>query len=99
MTQTNHFPETRHPMHFHLLSDDFPGCYFRHSSVHQSFHRCVSIHGTNNISVTENVAHDITGFCYCLEDGVKEDNTISFNLSAHIHYLGDAPGEMSNRLG
>lgn len=81
----------RYPMHFHVLGNDCPGCYFRYSSVHQSFYRCISIHGTNNISVTENVAYDITGFCYYLEDGVEEDNTISFNLAAHIHYLGDAP--------
>jgi hypothetical protein len=81
----------RYPMHFHLLGD-CADCYFRDSSVHRSFYRCVSIHGTNYINVNENVAYDVTGFCYYLEDGVEHDNTISFNLAAHIHLLGpEAP--------
>jgi len=81
----------RYPMHFHMLGNDCSGCYLKDSSIHHSFYRCVSIHGTNNITVTENVAYDVTGHCYYLEDGVEEDNTISFNLAAHIHYLGEAP--------
>jgi hypothetical protein len=81
----------RYPMHFHILGNDCTGCYFKDSSVHHSFYRGVSIHGTHNITVTENVAYDVTGHCYYLEDGVEEDNTISFNLAAHIHYLGQAP--------
>jgi len=78
----------RYPMHFHLLENRCPGCYFRDSSVHQSYYRCISIHGTHNIFVSENVGFDITGFCYYLEDGVEEDNTISFNLAAHVHPIG-----------
>jgi G8 domain len=82
----------RYPMHFHLLGDSCQHCYFRESSVHHSFYRCVSIHGTNYINVNENVAFDVTGYCYYLEDGVEHDNTISFNLAAHIHLLGpEAP--------
>jgi hypothetical protein len=81
----------RYPMHFHLLGD-CADCYFRDSSVHRSFYRCVSIHGTNYVNVNENVAYDVTGYCYYLEDGVEHDNTISFNLAAHIHLLGpEAP--------
>lgn len=89
MGQTNFLG--RYPMHFHLLGNGCPGCYFRDSSVHKSFYRCVSIHGTHNLTVTENVAYDITGYCYYLEDGVEQDNTISFNLGSHIHFLGEAP--------
>jgi len=77
----------RYPMHFHLLQDNCPGCYFKDSSVHRSFYRCISIHGTNNIMVSENVAFDVTGYCYYLEDGIEEQNTISYNLAAHIHVL------------
>ena len=32
----------------------------------------------------------MTGYCYYLEDGVEQFNEISFNLAAHIHYLGEA---------
>ena len=77
----------RYPIHFHLLND-CPQCYFRDSSVHRSFYRCVSIHGTNFVTVSENVAFDIIGYCYYLEDGVEENNKIHFNLAAHIHMMG-----------
>jgi hypothetical protein len=77
----------RYPMHFHELKN-CQTCYFRQSSVHRSYYRCVSIHGTHNVTVSENVAFDVTGYCYYLEDGVEEDNTISFNLAAHIHTIG-----------
>jgi len=42
----------RYPMHFHLLENTCHDCYFRHSSVHRSYYRCVSIHGTHNMTVT-----------------------------------------------
>lgn len=77
----------RYPMHFHLLGE-CPKCYFRYSSVHRSYYRCISIHGTNSSLVTENVGYDITGYCYYLEDGVESNNTISFNLAAFIHNIG-----------
>jgi hypothetical protein len=80
----------RYPMHFHMLND-CPTCYLKDSSVHRSFYRCISIHGTNSTTVSENVAYDVTGYCYYLEDGVEMDNTISFNLAAHIHPLADMP--------
>jgi hypothetical protein len=77
----------RYPMHFHLLND-CPTCYFRDSSVHRSYYRCISIHGTNYATISENVAYDVIGYCYYLEDGVEEQNTLSYNLAAHIHTLG-----------
>ena len=78
----------RYPIHFHLLGT-CSSCYFKDSSVHRSFYRCISIHGTNEMTVSENVAYDVTGFCYYLEDGVEEDNILSFNLAAHIHTVGE----------
>ncbi|GKZ00869.1 hypothetical protein MPSEU_001038600 [Mayamaea pseudoterrestris] len=87
----------RYPMHFHLLGD-CPSCYFRDSSIQRSFYRCISVHGTNKATVSENVAFDVTGYCYYLEDGVEEDNTLSFNLAAHIHTIGpDLPTGPSQR--
>jgi G8 domain len=83
----------RYPMHFHLLGN-CPDCYVTDSSFHRSYYRCISIHGTNNATISENVAYDVTGYCYYLEDGVEENNTLSFNLAAHIHKIGpDPPGK------
>lgn len=82
-------------MHFHLLGD-CPDCYVKDSSFHKSFYRCVSIHGTNRSIISENVAYDVKGYCYYLEDGVEENNSIEFNLAAHIHNIGpDQPGRGS----
>lgn len=77
----------RYPMHFHML-EACPSCYFRDSSVHRSYYRCISIHGTHNSTVSENVAYDVIGFCYYLEDGVEQFNTLSYNLVAHVHTMG-----------
>ena len=78
----------RYPMHFHLLGGDCAGCYFKDSSIHHSFYRCLSIHGTSDIIASENVGYDIIGYCYYLEDGVEENNTLSYNLAAHVHFIG-----------
>eukprot|EP00039_Didymoeca_costata_P010556 m.142342 g.142342 ORF g.142342 m.142342 type:complete len:1233 (-) comp14877_c0_seq4:243-3941(-) len=59
-------------------------------SVQNSFYRCVSLHGTNNIEVTRNVAFNIWGHCYYLEDGVEERNTITYNLAVHPKPIGRA---------
>ena len=78
----------RYPVHFHLLDATCTDCYVKASSFHHSFYRCVAIHRTNGVQVSENVAYDITGYCYYLEDGVEQDNTISYNLAAFIHSIG-----------
>ena len=75
----------RYPFHFHVLGDGCSDCYFKENSIHKSFYRCISIHGTHSTTVSENVGYDVTGYCYYLEDGVEEDNILSFNLAAHIH--------------
>ena len=87
----------RYPIHFHLLGN-CPSCYFKDSSVHRSYYRCVSIHGTNQLTVQENVAYDVTGFCYYLEDGVEEENTLAYNLVAHVHLMGEPPWGSGQRI-
>ena len=77
----------RYPINLHVLGDAYTGCYVKDSSIHESYYRCISIHGTNGVTVSENVAYDVTGYCYYLEDGVEEENTLSFNLAAHIHFI------------
>eukprot|EP00039_Didymoeca_costata_P033682 m.43637 g.43637 ORF g.43637 m.43637 type:complete len:1732 (+) comp9991_c0_seq1:353-5548(+) len=57
-------------------------------TVRDSLYRCVSIHGTNGVEVSRNVAYNIVGHCYYLEDGVEERNRITHNLASHIHPIG-----------
>jgi len=81
----------RYPWHFHNLNEEGSGSYFKDSSVHESYFRCVVIHGTNKTQVENNVAFDAIGHCYYLEDGVEERNTLKWNLASHIHVIGGAP--------
>jgi hypothetical protein len=84
-------------MHFHLLGDGCPGCYLKDSSIHESYYICISVHNTNGVTVSANIAFDVTGFCYYLEDGAKEGNTMPYNLAAHIHVVG-SPAIGSSKL-
>lgn len=88
--------ESRFPMHFHLLGE-CPDCYFQSSSIHRSYYRCAVIQGTNSTRVTENVAYDAIGHCFALLDGAEERNNLSFNLAAHIHWLGPEPASIAGR--
>lgn len=55
----------QYPMHFHMMGSS-PESYFTDSSVHRSFFRCISIHGTHDTLIRENVAYDAIGHCYYL---------------------------------
>ena len=78
----------RYPFHLHHVGAAGAHSYIRSSSVHRSYYRCITVHGTHNATVRENVAYDAIGHCYYLEDGVEEDNDVSFNLAAHVHTMG-----------
>jgi hypothetical protein len=84
MGQTNVL--ARYPFHFHMIGQA-PTSYMRDCTVQRSFFRCVSIHGTHQASVIRNVAYDVSGHCYYLEEGVEENNTIAYNLASHVHTI------------
>lgn len=77
----------RYPLHFHMMGLA-PTSYFKDNSVYDAFFRCYTIHGTHNTLVTRNVAFNTKGHCYYMEDGVEENNTISFNLAAKVAVIG-----------
>eukprot|EP01112_Ceratiomyxa_fruticulosa_P020896 TRINITY_DN7244_c0_g2_i1.p1 TRINITY_DN7244_c0_g2~~TRINITY_DN7244_c0_g2_i1.p1 ORF type:complete len:1528 (+),score=332.39 TRINITY_DN7244_c0_g2_i1:272-4855(+) len=78
----------RYPVHWHLVRDGGANSFVRDSTFYHNFYRCVSVHGTNNVTVTRNVGFDIMGHCYYLEDGTEENNELSYNLGAFIHTIG-----------
>ncbi|KAJ8602371.1 hypothetical protein CTAYLR_004214 [Chrysophaeum taylorii] len=92
MGQTNF--EGRYPIHWHLVNS--LGSYVQDSSFYRSFYKCVTLHGTNDVRVSRNVAYDVIGHCLYLEDGVEQNNVIEFNLHAHVHPIGKPPGEGSS---
>lgn len=69
----------RYPFHWHRAGDA-GGSYLRSSSIHHSFNRCVTVHGTHNVRVEDNVAHDTFGHCFFLEDGIERGNVFDHNL-------------------
>ena len=69
----------RYPIHWHLVGDT-QGQYIQNSAIHDTYSRCVTVHGTNNIRVENNVAYNNVGHCYFLEDGVEHGNQYLNNL-------------------
>lgn len=69
----------RYPVHFHLAGD-MTGSYLENSSIHHAFNRAVTLHGTNNVRVADNVVYDTWGHAYYLEDGSEIGNVFEGNL-------------------
>lgn len=78
-----------YPFHFHLLGDAYQS-YIQDCAVYRSFYRGFVIHGTSHTTVTDNVAFDVAGSCFYLEDGVEEHNLLDNNLAAYVHVIGQA---------
>ncbi|XP_072034167.1 fibrocystin-L-like [Amphiura filiformis] len=73
----------RYPIHFHL-NGDVTGNYVRGCSIHGTFNRAVTIHGVHNLLVEHNVAYDIMGHAYFLEDGIETNNIIQYNFAVSV---------------
>jgi cell surface hyaluronidase len=69
----------RYPVHFHI-NGAAPESYVENSSIHRSFQRCVTIHGTHELEVRGNVCYDHIGHGYFFEDGIEHDNVLEGNL-------------------
>jgi hypothetical protein len=61
----------RYPIHWHLVTDQAQGQYVRNSSIHHSFNRAVTIHGTDYITVEDNFCYDHIGHGIFLENGAE----------------------------
>jgi cell migration-inducing and hyaluronan-binding protein len=69
----------RYPIHWHLIGDA-KGQYIRNASIHDTYNRCVTVHGTNFLRVENNVTYNTVGHCFFLEDGVEHGNEFVHNL-------------------
>ena len=74
----------RYPVHFHLMGDGAHGSSVKNLSIHHSFNRCITIHGSHGVRVESNVAYNAMGHCYFLEDGNEQDNHFESNLGVDI---------------
>jgi cell migration-inducing and hyaluronan-binding protein len=85
----------RYPIHWHLIGDA-QGQYIKNSAVHDTYSRCVTVHGTNYLEVENNVTYNNIGHCFFLEDGVEHDNQFVHNLGILTKCHPDAPCDPTN---
>jgi cell migration-inducing and hyaluronan-binding protein len=81
----------RYPIHWHLIGDGGQGQYIRNSAIHNTYSRCVTVHGTNYLDVENNVTYNNIGHCFFLEDGVEHGNQFVHNLGILTKCHPDAP--------
>ena len=70
----------RYPIHWHLIGDA-KGQYIRNAAIHDTYNRCVTVHGTNFLRVENNVTYNTVGHCFFLEDGIEHGNEYVRNLA------------------
>jgi hypothetical protein len=75
-----HLTLARYPIHFHLLGEG-AGMYVKNAAIHDTFNRCVTVHGTNNLRVENNVTYNAVGHCFFMEDGIETGNEFIKNLA------------------
>src|SRR5262252_3406810 len=85
----------RYPIHWHLIGDA-KGQYIKNSAVHDTYSRCVTVHGTNYLNIENNVTYNNIGHCFFLEDGVEHDNQYVHNLGILTKCHPDAPCDPTN---
>jgi cell migration-inducing and hyaluronan-binding protein len=70
----------RYPIHWHLIGDA-QGQYIKNASIHDTYNRCVTVHGTNFLRIENNVTYNTVGHCFFLEDGAEHGNEFVHNLA------------------
>jgi hypothetical protein len=79
-----HLELARYPIHWHLVGDGGAGQYVRNSAIHDTFNRCVTVHGTNNLRIENNVTYNNVGHCFFMEDGIETGNEYVKNLAIQV---------------
>jgi cell migration-inducing and hyaluronan-binding protein len=85
----------RYPIHWHLVGDA-KGQYIKNSSIHDTYSRCVTIHGTNYVHVENNVTYNTVGHCFFMEDGIEHDNEFVHNLGIQTKCHTSLPCDPTN---
>ena len=90
-----HLTLARYPMHWHLIGEG-QGQYIKNSAIHDTYSRCVTVHGTNNVAVENNVTFNTVGHCFFLEDGIETGNQFVRNLGIQTKCHPTLPCEPTN---
>ena len=74
-----HLTLARYPIHFHVAGEGL-GQYVRNAAIHDTYNRCVTVHGTDNLQIEKNVTFNTVGHCFFMEDGIEHGNRFVENL-------------------
>ncbi len=85
----------RYPIHWHLVGEG-QGQYIRNAAIHDTYSRCVTVHGTNNLQVENNVTYNNVGHCFFLEDGIETGNQFVRNLAIQTKCHTSKPCDPTN---
>ncbi|MEP3636992.1 MAG: malectin domain-containing carbohydrate-binding protein [Paracoccaceae bacterium] len=69
----------RYALHWHV-NGDVSGQYVTNSSIHHTFNKGMTVHGTQNTWIENNAIYDTIGHSYYLEDGAEFGNVLMGNL-------------------
>ncbi len=86
----------RYPIHWHLVGDAGEGQYVRNAAIHDTYNRCVTVHGTNNLQVENNVTYNTVGHCFFMEDGIETGNEYIRNLAIQTKCHTSLPCDPTN---
>ncbi|MET1412068.1 G8 domain-containing protein [Roseibium sp. HPY-6] len=70
----------RYPAHWHMLGDAGAGQYIQNSSFHNTYNKGITIHGTNQTVLKDNVVYDTVGHSFFIEDGSETGNLFQGNI-------------------
>jgi cell migration-inducing and hyaluronan-binding protein len=90
-----HLTLARYPIHWHI-NGDVQGQYIRNSAIHDTYNRCVTIHGTDNLLVENNVTYNTVGHCFFMEDGIETGNQVVRNLGIQTKCHPTLPCDPTN---
>jgi hypothetical protein len=76
----------RYPMHFHR-NGDIPLSFIKGNAVHRSFARTVTAHHVRFLRISHNVAYDVFGHTYFIEDGSESKNIVEHNLGLNTKQI------------
>jgi len=85
----------RYPIHWHLVGEG-KGQYIRNAAIHDTYNRCVTVHGTNNLQIENNVTYNTVGHCFFLEDGIETGNQYIRNLAIQTKCHTSKPCDPTN---
>ena len=75
----------RYPFHPHMMGDVTGRVRIESCVVRGSFNRAFTVHGVRGMIVSANVAFDVAGHAFFLEDGVETGNTVQNNLALKVY--------------